>query len=108
MLEAKKSVLVSGASFAGLASAWWMHRLGYAVTVVEIAPNLRKGGTPIDIREDVIDVVRRMGLFEAIAAESLPPRPTEFLNFDGAPMERMQTEAESPIRRPSARRCWGR
>lgn len=41
------TVLVSGASFAGLAAAWWMNKLGYAVTVVEIAKGRRKGGTPI-------------------------------------------------------------
>ena len=28
------SVLVAGASFAGLAAAFWLHRLGYSVTVV--------------------------------------------------------------------------
>ena len=39
--------LISGASFAGLATAWWMNRLGYAVTVVEVAKALRKGGTPV-------------------------------------------------------------
>ncbi|WP_267459725.1 hypothetical protein [Xanthomonas euvesicatoria] len=30
-------VLVAGASFAGLSTAYWMDRLGYAVTVVEVA-----------------------------------------------------------------------
>ena len=30
-------VLVSGASFAGLATAFWMTRLGYQVTIVEAA-----------------------------------------------------------------------
>lgn len=32
--------IVSGASFAGLSTAFWMSRLGYEVTVVEIAPEL--------------------------------------------------------------------
>jgi 2-polyprenyl-6-methoxyphenol hydroxylase-like FAD-dependent oxidoreductase len=40
---------VSGASFAGLATAYWMNELGYEVTLIEIASELRKGGTPIDI-----------------------------------------------------------
>ena len=43
------SVLISGASFAGLSAAWWMNKLGYSVTVVEIAKGLRKGGTPVNI-----------------------------------------------------------
>ena len=84
--DLKESILISGASFAGLATAWWMHRLGYRVTVVEVSPGLRKGGTPVDIRESVIDVVRRMGLLEQIAAESLPPRPTLFIGTDGLPL----------------------
>jgi 2-polyprenyl-6-methoxyphenol hydroxylase-like FAD-dependent oxidoreductase len=88
------SVLISGASFAGLATAWWMNKLGYSVTVVEVAPSLRKGGTPVDIRESVVDVVRRMGLLESIKAGSLPPRPTEFLNPDGSALAHMPTETE--------------
>jgi monoamine oxidase len=32
--QAGAAVLVSGASFAGLATAFWMNRLGYRVTVV--------------------------------------------------------------------------
>ena len=39
------NVLISGASFAGLSSAFWMQELGHAVTVVEVAPGLRTGGT---------------------------------------------------------------
>ncbi|UAJ10656.1 NAD-binding protein [Glacieibacterium megasporae] len=44
-----KAVLVSGASFAGLATAYWLNRLGYSVTIVETANELRRGGTPVDI-----------------------------------------------------------
>ena len=79
-------VLVSGASFAGLATAWWMSKLGHAVTVVEIARDLRKGGTPVDIREGVIDVVRRMGLLDQIAALSLNPRNLDFVDAQGTPV----------------------
>jgi 2-polyprenyl-6-methoxyphenol hydroxylase-like FAD-dependent oxidoreductase len=90
------SVLVSGASFAGLATAWWMNRLGYSVTVVEIAKGLRKGGTPVNIREGVIDVVRRMNLLERIIAASLPPRPMTFLDAHGAPLPLSLSQAELP------------
>ena len=88
------SVLVSGASFAGLAAAWWMNQLGYAVTVVEIAKSLRKGGTPVNIRDGVIDVVRRMNLLERIKAESLPPRPVAFLDAHGLPLSRAPEQRE--------------
>lgn len=75
-------VLVSGASFAGLATAYWMNRLGFRVTVVEVAEGLRKGGTPVNIEGETIDVVRRMGLLDVIRANSLPPRTTEFRDAD--------------------------
>ncbi|MGI4829898.1 MAG: FAD-dependent monooxygenase [Janthinobacterium lividum] len=88
------SILILGASFAGLATAWWMHRLGYAVTLVEIANSLKKGGTPVDIREGVIDVVRRMGLLDRISSQSLPPRPMAFLGIDGTPVARLTALAD--------------
>ena len=87
-------VLISGASFAGLAAAWWMNKLGYAVTVVEVAKGLRKGGTPVNIREGVIDVVRRMNLLDRIVAESLPARPVVFLDAHGVPLALKAVQAE--------------
>ena len=88
------SVLVSGASFAGLAAAWWMNKLGYSVTVVEIAKGLRKGGTPVNIRDGVIDVVKRMNLLERIIAASLPPRPMTFLDAQGSPLPLALSQVE--------------
>ncbi len=85
-------VLISGASFAGLATAWWMNRLGYAVTVVEMASDLRRGGTPVNIREGVIEVVRRMGLLDSIKSQSLPPRPVLFLDGEGLPLHQQHGE----------------
>jgi 2-polyprenyl-6-methoxyphenol hydroxylase-like FAD-dependent oxidoreductase len=82
--EKASRVLISGASFAGLSTAYWMNRLGYAVTVVEIGKSLKMGGTPVNIEGDTIDIVRRMGLLERIQQNSLPPRPVEFLDSHGA------------------------
>ncbi|MUO31424.1 FAD-binding monooxygenase [Agrobacterium vitis] len=77
------SVLVSGASFAGLATAFWMARAGYAVTVVEIAPELRKGGTPVNIKGDTIGIVDRMGLLEAISANRIEKHTVELWSRSG-------------------------
>ena len=71
-------VLVSGASFAGLAMAYWLNRLGYRVTVVEVASELRKGGTPVDIEGETVGILERMGMFDAVRAKALPPRAFEF------------------------------
>ncbi|MCY1008571.1 FAD-dependent monooxygenase [Nannocystis pusilla] len=59
-------VLISGASVAGPALAFWLHRHGIDVTVVERAPALREGGYCVDIRGVALDVVARMGLREAL------------------------------------------
>jgi 2-polyprenyl-6-methoxyphenol hydroxylase-like FAD-dependent oxidoreductase len=42
-----KNVLVSGASFAGLATAYWMNKLGYDVTVLRFRKISKKAGHPL-------------------------------------------------------------
>jgi 2-polyprenyl-6-methoxyphenol hydroxylase-like FAD-dependent oxidoreductase len=76
------AVLVSGASFAGLATAYWMNRLGYRVTLIEVGSGLRKGGTPVDIEGETIGVLARMGVIDAVRAKALPPRGFEFKDAD--------------------------
>jgi 2-polyprenyl-6-methoxyphenol hydroxylase-like FAD-dependent oxidoreductase len=77
-----KKVLISGASFAGLSAAYWMNRSGYKVTIVEVAAGLRKGGTPVDIRENTVDIVKRMGIYEQIRSNRLHMEKIEFKNAD--------------------------
>lgn len=77
-----RTALVSGASFAGLATAFWLHRLGYRVTVVEVAPSFRRGGTPVDIEGESLSVLTRMGLLDTVRAKALPPRRHEFKRID--------------------------
>jgi 2-polyprenyl-6-methoxyphenol hydroxylase-like FAD-dependent oxidoreductase len=91
----KTRVLISGASFAGLTTAYWMSRLGYEVTVVEIAKTLKMGGTPVNIEGDTVDIMRRMGMLERIQAASLPKRPVEFVNENGDRLALMSTQPGS-------------
>ncbi len=77
-----KNVLVSGASFAGLTTAYWLKRLGYEVTVVEIAQGLKKGGTPVNIGEKAKNILKRMGLLEQVQANRLKMEGIEFKNAD--------------------------
>ena len=67
-------VLVSGASIGGPAVAYWLARAGFAVTVVEHAPQVRGGGYPIDIRGAAVEVVRRMGLLDAVRERHIGTR----------------------------------
>lgn len=62
----KKNVLISGASIAGLTLAFWLNRFGYAVTFVEINNGLRRGGSPIDVRGEALNVAQQMGILEKI------------------------------------------
>ena len=77
-----RTALVSGASFAGLATAYWLLELGHEVTLVEVHPGLRVGGTAVDIRGTTVDLMRRMGLLDAIRANRLSLKRWEMKNAD--------------------------
>jgi 2-polyprenyl-6-methoxyphenol hydroxylase-like FAD-dependent oxidoreductase len=70
MTTSARTVLISGAGVAGQALAFWLHRHGFAPTVVEKAPELRRGGYKIDLRGAAIDVAERMGILDAVRAAS--------------------------------------
>ncbi|MFI5952963.1 FAD-dependent monooxygenase [Cryptosporangium sp. NPDC051539] len=78
------SVLISGASIAGPALAYWLRRYGYDVTIVEKSGSLRGGGYPIDVRGTALDVVGRMGLSPALRAAHVDTRRITFLEPDGS------------------------
>ncbi|MGG7036565.1 MAG: FAD-dependent monooxygenase [Flavobacterium sp.] len=77
----KKQILISGASFAGLTLAYWLNRYGYEVTVVELGKELRKGGSPIDVRGEALNVVKEMGIYEKIKAKEFV-HDTEIVNAE--------------------------
>ncbi|MGW4203593.1 FAD-dependent monooxygenase [Streptomyces sp. NPDC004726] len=78
-----RNVLISGASIAGPALAFWLNRYGYAVTVVEKAGTLRSGGYPIDVRGTALDVVKRMGILPQLRDAHIDLRRLTFLEGDG-------------------------
>ncbi len=80
----RRSVLISGASIAGPALAFWLDRHGFDVTVVERAPTIRTGGYPIDVRGTAIDVVERMGLLPPVRAAHIASRAMTFVDGAGA------------------------
>jgi len=77
-----KNILISGASIAGLSTAFWMNKLGYGVTVVEMANMPRTAGAAIDIRDSTVEVVKRMGIYEQLKANMLHVERIEFKNAD--------------------------
>lgn len=82
MTRDTKRVLVSGASFAGLSTAYWMRKLGYEVTIVETASALRVGGTAVNIEGSTIAIAERMGILEQIRADRLNLELWEYKNAD--------------------------
>jgi 2-polyprenyl-6-methoxyphenol hydroxylase-like FAD-dependent oxidoreductase len=63
-----RRVLISGASVAGPALAFWLRRHGFTPTVVERAPRLRDGGYAVDFRGASLQVLDRMGLLGQVEA----------------------------------------
>jgi len=61
-----KRVLISGASVAGPALAYWLGEYGFDVTVVERAPDIRPGGYAVDFRGSAVRVLESMRLFDAV------------------------------------------
>ncbi|MFG3105533.1 FAD-dependent monooxygenase [Streptomyces tendae] len=79
----RRTVLISGASIAGPALAFWLNRHGYEVTVVEKAGTLRSGGYPIDVRGTALDVVEKMGILPQLRDAHIDLRRITFLDGDG-------------------------
>lgn len=71
---AQKTVLISGAGVAGPVLAFWLHRNGFRVVVVEISPGIRPGGQTVDLRGAARGVVERMGLLDQMTRRSLDQR----------------------------------
>ena len=67
MEEVAVDVLVCGASIAGPVLAYWLHRFGFTVTVVEKAPALRKaGGHAVDLFAPAMDIAERMEVSDGL------------------------------------------
>ncbi len=84
--------LISGASIAGPALAYWLHHHGWDVTVVEKAPAVRAGGYPIDVRGVALDVLDRMGVLPQVRAAHIDTRRLTFMTPAGRVAGRIRAE----------------
>ncbi|WP_336085706.1 FAD-dependent monooxygenase [Nocardia sp. SSK8] len=79
-----QTVLVSGASIAGPALAYWLHRYGFTVTVVERAPALRPGGQAVDFKGRThLTVLERMGILDDVRARRTGTTDMVFVDAEG-------------------------
>ncbi|MGV9975347.1 FAD-dependent monooxygenase [Nocardia beijingensis] len=87
------TVLISGASIAGPALAYWLHRYSFAVTVVERAAALRPGGQAIDFKGRTHrTVLERMGVLADIEERRTGTTDTVFVDERGAELALMSGE----------------
>ncbi|MBN8875482.1 MAG: FAD-dependent monooxygenase [Rhodospirillales bacterium] len=77
------SVLISGASIAGPALAYWLGRSGFEVTVLERAPAPRTGGQAIDVRGPALDVIKRMALLADVQSARTHHKGMSVLDASG-------------------------
>jgi 2-polyprenyl-6-methoxyphenol hydroxylase-like FAD-dependent oxidoreductase len=85
-------VLVSGAGIAGSALAFWLHREGAEVTVVERAPAFREGGYMIDVWGAGYEALERMGLLERVRERAYSFDRLAFVNERGAETSSLEAE----------------
>jgi 2-polyprenyl-6-methoxyphenol hydroxylase-like FAD-dependent oxidoreductase len=84
-----RTVVISGASIAGPALAYWLHRHGFRPVVVERAAAVRAGGYPIDVRASAVEVVERMGLLPALREAHIDTRRSTFVDARGRVIARI-------------------
>jgi 2-polyprenyl-6-methoxyphenol hydroxylase-like FAD-dependent oxidoreductase len=87
-----RDILISGASIAGPALAYWLRKRGFNPTVVERAPAPRPGGQTIDLRGAGRTVVQRMGLMDRVHEHVLDQRGLAWVNRHGKVGARMPAD----------------
>src|SRR5205085_9281197 len=93
MISKKSSILISGASIAGPALAYWLKRYGFTPTVIERAPQLRAGGYPIDVRHEAVPIAQRMGIWPRLQQEKTTFGEVAFVNERNERIGRVNIQA---------------
>ena len=89
-MDTDRDILISGASVAGPALAWWLSRHGFHPTVVERAPQLRGGGYAVDFRGAAhLSVLAKMGILDAIKARQTHLSTTTIVDRQDRPVANM-------------------
>ncbi len=81
-----RPILITGASVAGNALAWWLGRRGFNVTVVERHSQFRDGGQNVDVRGAGRKVVALMGLEQAVATQGTGETGVRFVDENDKPI----------------------
>lgn len=94
-----RRILVTGASIAGNAAAWWLAHHGFDVTVVERTDGFRDGGQNIDVRGQGREILRKMQLERQALACGTGEQGTAWIDRDGRTVARImagETDGDGP------------
>src|SRR5260221_91023 len=80
MATKNQSILISGASIAGPTLAYWLKRYGFTPTVVERSPVLRTGGFPIDVRNEAVEIAKRIEIWPDLQQKSTTLEQLSFMD----------------------------
>lgn len=78
-------VLIAGAGIAGPALAILLNRNGFKTTIVERADNIRTAGQQIDVTGPGVELVRLMGVEEAIRSRTVTDNGIKFVDANNKP-----------------------
>lgn len=82
-MKTEKKVLISGASVAGTALAFWLQKDGYSIMVIERSKVFRTGGQNVDIEGPGQEVIKLMGLEEKVEEMNTREKGVQLLNDSG-------------------------
>jgi len=89
-------VLIVGAGIAGPTLAFWLLRAGHQPTLVERAPQLRRGGYLVDFWGAGFDVAERMGIVPELRRRGFVPAEARAVNRSGRRVATFQLSAVMP------------
>jgi len=82
-MKIEKKILICGGGIAGPACAYWLHKYGYSVVIVEKSKSFRDGGQNVDIKGAGQQVIKMMGLAKAIEAKNTLEQGQKYLDAAG-------------------------
>jgi 2-polyprenyl-6-methoxyphenol hydroxylase-like FAD-dependent oxidoreductase len=91
-MQHNRDVLISGASIAGPALAYWLRRYGFRPTVVELAPAPRAGGQAVDLRGAARSVAGRMGILDDVRRAHVGTRGMAYVDAAGKRLASMPAD----------------
>src|SRR5262249_26400403 len=78
---------------AGRTVAYWLRRYGFTPAIVERAPSLLTDGYKIDVRGIALQVLRRMGIHDAVVAASTDMQGALLVDKNGKVINEMTGDA---------------